>query len=277
MQLTVNTQGLQAAIARVQDLPRQLRFATALALTRTAVKVRDAEVAEMRDVFDRPTPFTLRSIFTAKATPNNLVATVGIASDSGGFRPATSWLRWQVYGGLRTQTGVERLLVSAGAMRADDRAVPGKAARLDAYGNISSGLIGQILSQLRIDSSTGSTRKLTQFAFEDTKKQRRLKQNKIRRAYGKAGGQFVAFPQGRGKLLPGIYQAEGRDFGAKLGYGRNGKLRPILIFVSKAEYEAGRFDFDYVARLAVQRHLQAEMDAAIATALATARPATGAA
>lgn len=270
MRLTMKMEGLQEAVSKVSDLPKQVRFATAVALTRTAKLVAEAEVQEMRDVFDRPTPFTLRSIFVTGARPDAPTATVGIKNDSGGQRPAVSWLRWQVQGGLRTQTAYERLLVGAGAMRSDDRAVPGKGAKLDAFGNISRGQRIQILSQLRIDSSSGSTRKLTQFDFNDNKRDRRTKQNKIRRAFGKAGGQFIAFPNGNRSLLPGIYQAEGRDFGARLGYGRTGKLRPILIFVSKAEYEAERFDFHYVAQRAVQRHLQAQMDVAIKAALGSA-------
>lgn len=256
MKLTVDTRGLNEAVAAFQELPRQMKFATALALTRTAQRVRDAEVAEMRDVFDRPTPFTLRSVYMKRATPAEPVAEVGISSDSGGFRPATSWLRWQVYGGLRRQTGYERLLTSAGAMRSDDRAVPGRFARLDAFGNISRGQLVQILSQLRIDSSTGSTRKLVQFDFNDTKKLRNQKKGKIRSAYRRAGGQFVAFPNGRGKLLPGIYLVRNTAFGRT-------DPKPILIFVSKAEYEAERFDFHYVANVAVQRHLQTELDAAV--------------
>lgn len=276
MRLTVDTQGLQQSVDKISDLPKQLRFATAVALTRTAKLVAEAEVQEMRDVFDRPTPFTLRSIFVKGARPDAPVAEVGIKNDSGGQRPAVNWLRWQVQGGLRTQTAYERLLVGAGAMRSDDRAVPGKGARLDAFGNISRGQLIQILSQLRIDSSSGSTRKLTQFDFNDNKRDRRLKQNKIRRAFGKAGGQFIAFPNGNRSLLPGIYQAEGRDFGARLGYGRSGRLRPILIFVSKAQYEAERFDFDYVAQKAVQRHLRVQFDAAVKAAVGPAVTVSGA-
>ena len=88
MQLTVNTQGLHQAVARLQDLPRQLRFAAVLAITRTAKRVADAEVDEMRDVFDRPTPFTLRSVFVKGARPETPFAEVGIKNDSGGQRPA---------------------------------------------------------------------------------------------------------------------------------------------------------------------------------------------
>ncbi|MEY2685806.1 MAG: hypothetical protein RL375_4 [Pseudomonadota bacterium] len=267
MRIEIDTKAIDEAVRQVAELPKQLNFATALALTRTAQRVADAERAEMRDSFDRPTPFTLGAVFVRPAKPSNPEAIVGIKNDSGGARPPVNWLRWQIYGGLRTQTAYERLLVGNGAMRNSDRMVPGRFARLDAFGNISRGQLVQILSQLRIESSTGSARGLPRLAFEDTKRDRNRKKGVIRRAYQRAGGQYVAFPNGRGKLLPGIYQVRATAFGRS-------DPRPVLIFVSKASYEAGRFDFEYTARTAVQRHLQAEVQAAVAQTLATARPRT---
>jgi hypothetical protein len=57
---------------------RQMPFAVALALTRTAQDVKRAEQAEMRGVFDRPTPFTLNSLFTKPATKQSLEARVWV-------------------------------------------------------------------------------------------------------------------------------------------------------------------------------------------------------
>lgn len=258
--IKVDTRGVEQTVRELKDMPRRLQFAAVQALTRTALAVRDAEQREMRDVFDRPTPFTLNALFVEPATMAKPVARVGIKDNVGGARPATSWLRWQVFGGLRTPKAFERLLMQAGAMRSDDRAVPGRFARLDAYGNWSRGQLIQVLSQLRIESSTGSSRSLPRFSFDDRGQDRRRKQGVIKRAYQRAGGQFVAFPNGRGRLLPGIYLV--RD----TAWGRTDP-KPILIFVSKAEYEAGRFDFPYVARKAIERNLGPELQRAMQQAL----------
>jgi len=241
---------------------RRVKAAVAQAFTKVAGEIRDAERREMIDVFDRPKPYTLNSLFIKPARGSDAVvqAAVGLKDQAADGRPAADWLRWQIYGGLRRTTGFEESLVRGKAMQSGMRAVPGKGARLDAFGNVSRGQMQQVLSQLRIETGLlGSTRALTRHQADDSKRDRRLKSTKIRRAYGKAGGQFVAFPNGRGKLLPGVYLAGGRDFGAKVGYGRSGGLVPIFIFVTKAMYEADRFDFHYVASLVVNKRLVAEV------------------
>lgn len=283
MNFTFDASDLDAKL--VQPLlgsPQRLRNAVAAALTKTAVDVREAQRAEMRDVFDRPTPYTLGSLFveaaqgdaafntlgrdeggaqTLVSIPNagKIEALVGIKTNVGGSRSALSWLRWQIAGGLRTQTAFERRLIGAGAMRNDQRMVPGRAAKLDAFGNVSRGQLVQILSQLRIDSTVGSTRSLPRIGAEDNAATQRAKRGTIRRAYKRAGGQYFALPNGRGKLPPGIYIA--RD----TGFGRTDP-KPVLLFVSKAQYE-NRFDFWYVADLAVQRNLPRHLTGQLAAAL----------
>lgn len=55
---------------------QQLPFATSLALTAMAKRVQAAEVKAMRETFDNPTPFTLKSIGVQAARKGNLQATV---------------------------------------------------------------------------------------------------------------------------------------------------------------------------------------------------------
>jgi hypothetical protein len=270
MRLTIDTSAIDQALLPLRDMPRQLRFAAVVALTKTAQAVQRAEQAEMRDVFDRPTPYTLGSVFIRPARVDRPEALVGIKDDAGGSRSAEAWLRWQIQGGQRRLKGFEQLLVRAGAMRSEQRAVPARGARLDSFGNLSRGQLVQVLSQLRIDTTQGSTRKLTQLAFEDTGKERRLKQNKIRRAYGRAGGRYIAFPNGRGKLKPGIYINEGKDFGARVGYGNSTRMVPVLLFVGSTLYEP-ILDWRYVADITVAKTLLPEMRASVAMTLATAR------
>ena len=273
MNFTIDTRDLQALRADLAGFSdRRFRAALATALTRTAVQVRDAEKAELVDAFDRPTRYTLGAIYMQGANADALRAEVGVKDEAAGGRPPTKWLRWQISGGLRTQTAFERQLVRGGAMRDDQRMVPGEFARLDAFGNVSRGQLQQILSQLRIDNPVlGSNRAMVRRtapinpgrgASKKYGREAVAASRKIRAAYSNAGGAFVAFPNGTRRLLPGIYQAEGRSFG-RLGYGASGRIRPVLIFVSKAQYEAGRFDFHYVARLTVDRQLAAQVDVAV--------------
>jgi hypothetical protein len=269
MNFTFDARELETKLIQpLEGSPLRIRNAVAAALTRTAVAAREAEKREMRDVFDRPTPFTLGSLFVRPATGERPEALMGIKDNVGGSRSAVSWLRWHIKGGLRTQTAYERRLVSAGAMRADQRAVPGKFARLDAFGNFSRGQLVQILSQLRIESSTGSSRALPRILPADNEATQRAKRGTIRRAYNRAGGQYFALPNGRGRLLPGIYIA--RQFA-------NGRSdpRPVMLFVNRAQYEAGRFDFFYVAGLVIRRELPRQLAGQLARSLLQLQQAPG--
>jgi hypothetical protein len=270
MKVTIGQRGLEQAAQRFRDLGKLVRFGAARGLNRTVGRIQAAEDAEMRDVFDRPVDYTLRSVFTKNATSASPVAEVGIKDQASGGRPAIKWLRWQVYGGLRTLTGFEKQLRRAGAMRGDDRMVPGKFARLDAFGNVSRGQLAQILSQLRIETGRlGSSRTLPRFAAEDNAADRKRKAGAIRRSYQRAGGQFVAFPNGRGKLPPGIYLVRQTVFG-------RASPKPVLIFVTRAVYEAGRFDFFYVAERVAAQHLVSDAQDSIADALTNGFPQSGA-
>lgn len=262
MNFTIDTRDLEQArrsFSRFSD--RRFNGGLATALTRTAQAVKLAQQAEMRDVFDRPSPYTLGAVFVDRARVDKLEARIGIADSPGGRgRAPIKYLRWQIGGGLRTPKAYESALIRAGAMPDDMRTVPGRFARLDAYGNISAGQVRQILSQLRIELSSGATSALPRVVPADNDATRKAKQRRIKAAYSRAGGQYVAFPNGRGKLRAGIYQVRSTAFGRT-------DPKPVLLFVTQAQYEAGRYDFDYVSRLAIERNLPREVDAAMADQL----------
>lgn len=249
MKITCELFGDKAVRDMVEGFsPRRLAAAQATALTRVAVEVKSAQRDTMLRLFDRPTPYTLNSVFVRPATAATLEATVWLKDDlAGSGTPATKYLAPQIEGGQRSLKPMEFLMQQAGHMPKGWRAVPGRGARLDAYGNMSLGQVQQILSQLRIQVSAGYVRSLPVGGDRKTLAKRR-------RAFGRAGGQIFSLPNGRGKLPPGIYLAEGRDFGAKLGYGRNGRLTPLLIFVRWASY-LRRYDFNGVAKQVIDAQL----------------------
>lgn len=95
----------------------QVPFATAKALTRTAQDAKKNTEKRMRRVFDRPTPYTMRGVFTQSASKRRLIARVGIKDRQ------AEYLGIQEEGGTRRPKG--RALV-----------VPSEAKR-NRYGNLS--------------------------------------------------------------------------------------------------------------------------------------------
>lgn len=241
--LKVEIRGLdevRAALTGFSD--RRFAAAIATALTRTAVQARDAVYTEMVSKLDRPTPYTLRSLFVSGARADRLQAMTFFKDNTGGYdTPATKYLLPQVEGGAgRSIKRFERALIAKGSMPSGWHAVPAKGARLDAFGNVSRGQIMQIISQLGTELLAGSDRSMST----------RDKRSAIN-AQKRAGGRFYAVLPGQGKQ-PGIYQ---REF-----TGRN--VTPVFIFVQSTTYKK-RFDFYGVAGRVVQDNLSRNVQQAI--------------
>ncbi len=238
----------------IEQIERQRRFAVAVALTRTAQDVAGAELEEIARAFDRPTPYTMGALRVQPATKDKLEAVVMLKDDSyvskAGIAPA-KYLLPQIEGGSGHLKRFERVLQMAGWMPAGWRAVPGRFARLDAYGNVSRGQIIQILSQLRLTTTAGYDRNIS------------LDPKKRRAAFKRAGGQYFALPKGRGKLLPGIYQARDTAWG-------RAAPRPVFIFVRGVLFRE-RFAFAEVAERTARERFPIRFDEALAMALRTAR------
>lgn len=193
------------------------------------------------------------------ASADSLAVDVRIAdneSNTGSGRPSVRWLWWQVSGGANRQLrAFERALQAAGHMPKGWFAVPGSGARLDAYGNISSGQIVQILSQLRTGTEKGKLRHMARGTDKKSATSRR-------RAMGRAGGQFFAVTERKKGLVPGVYLSTGSDLGAKRGYKSTGYIKPVLIYVRSVAY-ARRYDFLGVGRSVVGRDLPDNIERAI--------------
>lgn len=225
----------------------QVPFATAVALTETAKLVRQAEVEEMRRVFDRPTRFTLNSLYLRGATKRNLQAEVWL-KDTGDAASA-QYLRPQIYAGSRGQKRFELLLQANGVMPRGWRAVPGKGARMDSAGNMSPAQLVQVLSVLRShrDHNQNTT---------DRSRQRAKAAGKQRDYF--VSGPNVAAKAGNGGRLPyGVYLRAG------------GRISTILFFVPAVSYKA-RFRYFEVAENVIKRELPRQFDIAMRKAMATA-------
>lgn len=135
---------------------KQVSFATARALTRTAAQLRRELNAETEKVFDRPTAFTKRSFVFKPATRDNLVAIVHAQERQ------AKYLKASIYGGARRQKGFEkrlgeemegrRVVTPGAALRSG--AVAG--IRLNQSGNISQAQLLRVVKDL---NSAGTARR----------------------------------------------------------------------------------------------------------------------
>ncbi len=200
---------------------REVPFVSAYALTKTAQEIKAAEVELMAQVFDRPTRFTLNALYVRPATKRDLRAYVEFKEGFGSI-PAWRYLGPQVEGGARAKKSHERALERAGLLRSDEFVVPGKGAKLDAYGNMKGPEITRILAQLgAAEHGAGYQANMTA----------RSKKRNVR----KAGGRYFVL---RDRGAPnGVYF---RKTGSR-------ELTPIMIFV-RAPHYAKRFPFYDKAR-----------------------------
>ena len=93
--IKVEIQGLDKTRAHLAGMQKQVRFAAAVALTKTAQDIREAMPAVMERELDRPTAFTKRGMFVKSARRNDLTAVVGFMDRQ------AKYLGLQITGGTR--------------------------------------------------------------------------------------------------------------------------------------------------------------------------------
>lgn len=243
MSVQIDDRRVEAAFAQ---LKRHAPAALALAMTRTAHDARVAVQQEMRSVFDRPTPFTLNSMRVDPAKPDKLEASLffkDLGSKGGG--DARTRYGPQVFGGQRAIKRFETLLRRRGLLGVTEEAVPGQAAKLDAYGNMSRGQIIQILSWFQAFGEEG-------FTANSTKSSRAKKAKGTRNRYG------TRFFLKRDKPGRGVYFATQTPFGSS--------IRPVLMFVRRGNYKA-RLPFEKVVTKVIDEQLERRFNVEIGYAM----------
>lgn len=146
--IKVEIKGLDKTLAALRGMGKQVRFAAAKALTQTAYAAKAEVAARMPSELDRPKPATSRAMRVDKATRDNLTAVVRLNERGEGI-PAADFLAHNVVGGRRGMKRSEMMLVAAGLLPAGMHTIPGAAAKLDSYGNMSRGQIVSILSYFK--------------------------------------------------------------------------------------------------------------------------------
>lgn len=244
MQITLKIEGLETVKKQLAALSStQTTQACAKAINDTAFQVRRAMQAEITRVFDRPTPYILRSPKFTSATPENLTSvvspTVSPTYYGGKGIDPQKILKAQADGGRRRDKRSEVALRRVGILpngyqtAAPTNPYPGT---VDAYGNIKGSTITQLISYFQAFGEQGyranaSARTIKNLATKGTKTQA------ARRyfvAYGKLRGGKT------GGFAPGIWAASGPG---------GVDVRPVLMFVKAGKYQK-RLDMERVAQAA---------------------------
>jgi len=269
MELKIRWSGVEALGRSLTNLQqREIPFAVVKGLTRTAKDIQTAEVEEIKSVFDRPKPWTLRSVFVKPATKSDFTAAVWLKDDAtyvnyagkivGGNvgksgTPAAKYLLPQIYGGGRNLKRFEMVLQYANVLPPGMYCVPGGGADLDVYGNIKAGQIIQIISYFRGFREEGYRSNIT------NARKAKLKKPTAKRS----GYEYFAIKTTNGRfgrnLKPGIYRRTNFNLSGSA-------IKPIVMFVRKPTYQP-RFDFfgvaDKVANQMMMRNVQAALDDAL--------------
>lgn len=140
--------GLPQVLENMRDMgSSQIPFAVSIGLNLCARDVQQAEGKHTTEAFDRPKPFTRNAFGMTPSNKRNLVATV-FAKDM-----QNRYLWEQAEGGHRDFKTFEEKFAESGGAKV---ALPGKAAKLDQYGNITKAQILRIAKDL--NTSGGAKR-----------------------------------------------------------------------------------------------------------------------
>lgn len=268
----VQIRGLDATLAHLAGMSKQVRYATAVALTKTAKQAQAMTAQEMRRNFDRPTPTVLKSIYVKPATKANLEAMIYVKDRPLGGKNNLSMaeiLRHQYTGGTRIAKNFENLMRANRYMASGEFIVPGAGARLNAYGNISPGQYVQVLSQIG----------LRRAGFDSTP----TGSKRSRRNIKKAGEIFWSYGPGSypAKAFTGSMKKIDWSTGKYLGKTQHlpkgawmrtaGGVIPVMLVIKAAPRYRRRIVLEDIARRAVAQHFNVEFEQAFADAMRTAR------
>ena len=190
-----------------KELEKDINAIRIKTMNDTAWIVKKKLSQEMARVFDRPTPFTLRSIFIKPATIEKDYVELGFINEVSKGRAPSKYLESSIFGGERPEKRFEYWMRQAGILKQGMFIVPGPAAPLNQYGNIQGGEYTRILSWLKAHPDVYS---------RTTSKSKRSKK-------GKKYDYFLRGSQGH---MEGLWKhVTATD-----------RISPVLLFVKKPHY-----------------------------------------
>lgn len=261
--IKVNVQGLQATMANLAGMQKQVRYAASRAINTLAFVAMREGRTQIQAKIDKPTNFTVSSWrVRRKADKNSLEAVVGWSDflsskriQGGMDAGAEYYLAQHWNGGGRKHKAFENHLRRTGVLPAGMYVVPGKAApelgMIDRFGNMKASVIVAIMSAIGGFDNMG-------YSANATKRQSK------RRSANKAAARKVYWAGKPGKNTPlGIWMLDD-------GFSKRGRLRPIMIFVKSPQYRA-RLNIADIQRQVLAAGFQREFDKELAAALGLAR------
>ena len=232
---------------------KQVQFAAAVALTRTAQDVQREVPGELSRALDKPTPFTQRGTFVVPARRDRLESKVQFKDRQ------ARYMALQIAGGIYRP--------GAGGIR-----LPGNV-QLNSFGNIPRGLVKRLKAAAADGSlTTALSRRLVREIDSDSDagglayKRLNLHGNRRKRAaplqlfYGQpTGKRWKDAPVGIWRRVPPATP------------GGKGKLIPVIVFEKKPAIYRARFDFAGLAQTTARRRFTPNFQTAFQNALATAK------
>jgi hypothetical protein len=221
-----------------EDFVGNLQFASVVALTRTAMRCRDAmKDQHMPKAFDRPTPYALNAARAVPATAKTMASAVLLREFGSKGTPAEYFLGPEIDAAPRRQKREERAFSAAGVFQGMGFVVPGDHADIDAYGNETPAEIRKIMSVLRVFGEQGYKANRTKGWSKAT----RVGQIFVVRAGGNRRG-----------LKPGVYRRTA-----------SGGVECLQKFVRKRPTYRVRLPFDDLVLADAARIMPEELDKAI--------------
>ena len=274
--LSLEITGVGAVAQRIRNLPRQMRYAAAQAVNETAFLARTDLQTAMTSVFDRPTPWIQKSIYVQPATTSNTEALIYPHKPGANSVNPANVLLAEVFGGARKVKRFEVALQRIGVLPPGMVTVPGKAAPLDAYGNVSSGLLVRLLAYFEAFGAEGYR--------SNSSATTRARLGKVKRVNGylKVTGVQYFVSQGKGsratravntqgQLSRGDGQLQHLPAGIWSRTGTHGvDIKPILMFVRAPRY-VERFQVLATVQQTVQRELPSRYARWVGVAIATGK------
>jgi hypothetical protein len=243
--ITMDTRNLERrlAVLRKVEIPSAIRNT----LNDLAFDTRKRMVTEIQKVFDRPTPIVQRLPRVEKATKTKLNANLFLTDFYGGNtdrRSASYALVPHMTGqpNARGRKGLELRLERMGRITAGEWLMPGKAAKLDAYGNVSGSEISKMIADIGAYNQYAGDAANTKAA---------------KLAKRKDAGRYIWVRR------KGLTKSGARGIYRKVGT----QLLPVMVVVSKAPRYAKRFRWQEVASSYVARRTEYHARRAIAQAI----------
>jgi hypothetical protein len=269
---------IKKTVKMLKTTGKQMPFAMSKAINATAFESRTDTLTEIKAKIDRPTPYTLQSIWVKVSTKKNLVAYVGLSdftpSKGTNYRDALGHL---FTGGARVKKKSEYSLVNKGQFQGGRGFLGiGSGANADAYGNLSKSMIVTLMSYFNAFKEVGYKANMTDRKRKNLAKGKRIVGPLQPSPYKKINGVVYFMSRGKGWFVgqgkgwaAGRNQPLGAGIWSKTGT-HGAVVKPIMTAIKQPTYKR-LIDLPAIVDATVKRTFKKNFADAFAYAMKTAR------